>query len=200
MKKSVMCATVLVAVLLCACSQNSPSSSVASAPSMSATVASSAESLAAPSESASDVTVLELPILDEINQTVSIGTAGSYMTAVQAAAELLDWGTNTGLGPAEIREATVNWLMDKGNDEQVAFSDKLALVDDAYQKLLSDGAEDLLSSAGLEAAKCDWGNQPVESIEAIMDAARLRVQFCFHCLKKPLDNGNFFDYSRANKH
>lgn len=64
--------------------------------------------------------------------------------------------------------------MDKGNDEQVAFSDKLALVDDAYQKLLGDGAEDLLFSASLESAECDWGNQPVETIESIMDAARLR--------------------------
>ena len=121
MKKSVICASVLAAVLLCACSQNSPSSSVASAPSMSAAAASSAESLAASSEASSDVPALELPILDEINQTVSIGTTGSYMTAVQAAAKLLDWGTNTGLDPAEIREAAVNWLMDKGNDEQVAF-------------------------------------------------------------------------------
>ena len=174
MKKSIICATVLAAVLLCACSQNSPSSSMASAPSISEAAVSSTESTDVPSESASDVTVLELPILDEINQTVSIGTAGSYMTAVQAAAKLLDWGTNTGLDPAEIRETTVNWLMDKGNDEQVAFSDKLALVDDAYQKLLGDGAEDLLSSAGLESAECDWGDQPVESIEAIMDAVGLR--------------------------
>ena len=164
----------IAAVLLCACSQNSPSSSVASAPSMSAAVASSAESLAALSESSSDVPALELPILDEINQTVSIGTTGSYMTAVQAAAKLLDWGTNTGLDPAEIREATVNWLIDKGNDEQVAFSDKLALVDDAYQKLLSDDAEDLLSSVGLEDVEHNWGNQPVESIEAVMDAVGLR--------------------------
>ena len=174
MKKSIICATVLAAVLLCACSQNSPSSSMASAPSISEAAVSSTESTDVPSESASDVTVLELPILDEINQTVSIGTAGSYMTAVQAAAKLLDWGTNTGLDPAEIRETTVNWLMDKGNDEQVAFSDKLALVDDAYQKILGDGAEDLLSSAGLESAECDWGDQPVESIEAIMDAVGLR--------------------------
>ena len=96
------------------------------------------------------------------------------MTAVQAAVKLLDWGTNTGLDPAEIREATVNWLMDKGNDEQVAFSDKLTLVDDAYQKLLGDGAEDLLSSVGLEDIEHNWGNQPVESIEAIMDAVGLR--------------------------
>ena len=129
------------------------------------------ESLA---ESSSDISALELPILDEINQNVSVGTAGSYMTAVQAAVKLLDWGTNTGLDPAEIREATINWLMDKGNDEQVAFSDKLALVDDACQKLLGDGAEELLSSAGLEDIECNWGNQPVESIEAIMDAVGLR--------------------------
>ena len=174
MKKSIICATVLAAVLLCACSQNSPSSSMASAPSISEAAVSSTESTDVPSESASDVTVLELPILDEINQTVNIGTAGSYMTAVQAAAKLLDWGTNTGLDPAEIRKATVNGLMDKGNDEQVAFSDKLALVDDAYQKLLSDGAEDLLSSVGLEDVEHNWRNQPVESNEAIMDAVGLR--------------------------
>ena len=174
MKKNIICATVFAAVLLCACSQNSPSSSVVVAPSMSAAAASSAESFAASSESASDVTALELPILDEIDQTVSIGTAGSYMTAVQAAAKLLDWGTNTGLDPAEIREATVNWLMDKGNDEQVTFSDKLALVDDAYQKLLSDDAEDLLSSVGLEDVEHNWENQPVESIEEVMDAVGLR--------------------------
>lgn len=171
MKKKIICASVLAAVLLCACSQNSPAMSVASAPSVPASTASSMESLA---ESSSNIPSLELPILDEINQTVSVGTAGSYMTAVQAAAKLLDWGTNTGLDPAEIRVATINWLMDKGNDEQVAFSDKLALVDDAYQKLLDDGAEDLLSSAGLENIERNWGNQPVESIEAIMDAVGLR--------------------------
>ena len=174
MKKKMICTSVLAAVLLCACSQNSSSSSVASAPSVPAAAVSSAESTDVPSESSSTVPALELPILDEINQTVSVGTAGSYMTAVQAAVKLLDWGTNTGLDPSEIREAAVNWLMDKGNDEQVAFSDKLALVDDAYQKLLDDGAEDLLSSAGLEDIEHNWGKQPVASIEAIMDAVGLR--------------------------
>ena len=173
MKKNIVCATVFAAVLLCACSRTSPSSDVSTEPSVPSSAA-SMESADALPESSSDVTALELPILDEINQTVSIGTAGSYMTAVQAAAKLLDWGTNTGLDPTEIREATVNWLMDKGNDEQVAFSDKLALVNDAYQKLLSDDAEDLLSSVGLEDVKHNWGCQPVESIEAIMDAVGLR--------------------------
>lgn len=173
MKKSVICASILAAVLLCACSRTSPSSAVSTEPSVPSSAA-SVESADALPESSSDVTALELPILDEINQTVSIGTAGSYMTAVQAAAKLLDWGTNTGLDPAEIREAAVNWLMDKGNDEQVAFSDKLSLVDDAYQKLLSDDAEDLLSSVGLEDVKHNWGCQPVESVEAIMDAVGLR--------------------------
>lgn len=57
---------------------------------MSAAAVSSTESIDAPSESSSNIPALELPILDEINQNVSVGTAGSYMTAVQAAVKLLD--------------------------------------------------------------------------------------------------------------
>lgn len=117
---------------------------------------------------------INLPILAEIEQTVTVGTSGSFMTAVQMAVKLLDWGTNTGLDPEEIRSAAVTWLADKGNDEQVAFSQKLALVDEAYQKLLGDGAEDLLASAGCEDTAYPWSDQPVESIEAIMTATGLR--------------------------
>ena len=49
--------------------------------------------------------VLTLPILDEIDETVTVGTAGSYMLAMQAAVKLMDWGMNTGLGTDEISEA-----------------------------------------------------------------------------------------------
>ena len=42
--------------------------------------------------------VLTLPILDEINTSVTVGTSGSSLSAVQAAVKLLDWGVNTGLG------------------------------------------------------------------------------------------------------
>lgn len=114
------------------------------------------------------------PILDEIAKNVQVGTAGSFMTAVQAAVKLLDWGTATGLDTEEIKSATVAWMMDKGNDEQVAFAEKMALVDEAYQKLLGEDAEELLTSAGCEDAAYPWSDGLVESIEAVMEAIGLR--------------------------
>lgn len=118
--------------------------------------------------------VSALPILDEIDQNTTAGTAGSFMTAVQSAVKLLDWGVNTGLDSEEIKEAARAWLENKGNDEQVAFAQKLTLVDEAYQKLLTDNAETLLASAGLEDTERFWPDSPVEPIEEIMSVAGLR--------------------------
>ena len=117
--------------------------------------------------------VLTLPILDEIDQTVTIGTSGSSLLAVQAAVKLLDWGVNTGLGADEISDAASTWLAAKNNDLTDCLK-KLELVDDAYQKLLTDEARELLDSAGCEKVEITWDSAPVESVEAIMQAAGLR--------------------------
>ena len=117
--------------------------------------------------------VLTLPILDEIDQEVTPGVSGSSLRAVQAAVKLLEWGVNTGLDPAEIGEAASTWLAAKGDDQSLC-ADKLALVDSAYQDLLTDRARDLLDVAGCGDTEIFWGSQPVESIEAIMQAAGLR--------------------------
>lgn len=60
--------------------------------------------------------VLTLPILDEIDTSVTVGTSGSSLLAVQAAAKLLDWGENTGLDADEISDAASTWLAAKNND------------------------------------------------------------------------------------
>ena len=117
--------------------------------------------------------VLTLPILDEIDAGVTVGTAGSSLLAVQAAVKLLDWGMNTGLGADEISDAASTWLAAK-NDDLSEHLQKLTLVDDAYQKLLTDEARELLDSAGCEKVEITWGSAPVEPIEAIMQAAGLR--------------------------
>ena len=117
--------------------------------------------------------VLTLPILDEIDTSVTVGTSGSSLSAVQAAVKLLDWGVNTGLGSDEISDAASTWLAAK-NDNLTDCLKKLELVDDAYQKLLTDEARELLDSAGCEKVEITWGNAPVESVEAIMQAAGLR--------------------------
>ena len=117
--------------------------------------------------------VLTLPILDEIERTVTTGTSGSSLLAVQEAAKLLDWGVNTGLGADEISDATSTWLAARNNDLTDCLK-KLELVDDAYQKLLTDEARELLDSAGCEDVEITWGSDPVEPVEAIMQAAGLR--------------------------
>lgn len=119
-------------------------------------------------------TALDLPILDEIDALTQVGTAGSFMTAVQSAVKLLDWANNTGLDPQEIKEAAVQWLSLKGSDAQATFTEKLRQVDNACQTLLEGGAEDLLSSAGCENTGYPWGDAPKAVIEAIMEAAGLR--------------------------
>lgn len=119
-------------------------------------------------------TALSLPILDEIDALTQVGTAGSFMTAVQSAVKLLDWASSTGLDPQEIREATTQWLAQKGNDAQTAFAEKLRQVDNACQTLLEGDAEDLLSSAGCENTGYPWTEPPTAVIDAIMEAAGLR--------------------------
>lgn len=126
------------------------------------------------SDAPADVpSVLTLPILDEIDQTVTIGTAGSSLLAVQAAARLLDWGVNTGLDTEEISDAASTWLAAK-KDAQTEFLPKLELVDDVYQRLLTDDARELLDSAGCAETAITWGCDPVEAVEAVMRAAGLR--------------------------
>lgn len=117
--------------------------------------------------------VLTLPILDEIDRNVTIGTSGSSLLAVQEAAKLLDWGENTGLGADEVSDAASTWLAARNNDLTDCLK-KLELVDEAYRKLLTGEARELLDSAGCEDVEITWGSDPVEPVEAIMQAAGLR--------------------------
>ena len=117
---------------------------------------------------------LTLPILDEINSKVQIGTSGSSLIAVQAAVKLLEWGEHTGLDPEEIREAASAWLSEQTDSDREEALLKLEMVDDAYQRLLKEDARELLDTAGCADTEIFWGGEPVEPIEAIMQVAGLR--------------------------
>lgn len=117
--------------------------------------------------------ILTLPILDEIDAIVTPGTAGSSLQAIRAAAMLLDWGVNTGLDTGEISEAASTWLAAKGGAQSDSLQ-KLSLVDEAYKKLLGNDARELMDAAGCEGMNISWGEDPVETIEAVMKTAGLR--------------------------
>ena len=113
-------------------------------------------------------------LLDEINQEVTTGTSGSHIAAVPIAVKLLNWGVGTGMTTDAISMAVIDWMTPKGNDELVAFSEKMSVIDGIYQELLGEDAKDLLSSAGCEDAPYPWSNQPIDTIEVIMDTLGLR--------------------------
>ena len=112
-------------------------------------------------------------VLDEINMDIQLGTTGNGLISVKVAAHLLDWGVETSMTTDEVKKETVSWLSDKGNSEQVEFSNKLASVYDVYQKLLGPDAKELLEQAGCDDAAYPWSDAPVETIEAIVEVVQL---------------------------
>lgn len=113
-------------------------------------------------------------LLDEINQDVTTGTTGSYMAAVPIAVKFLNWGVGTEMTTDVISMAVIDWMAPKGNDELVAFSEKMSVIDEIYQALLGEDTKDLLSSAGCDSAPYPWSDQPIETIETIMNTIGLR--------------------------
>ena len=129
----------------------------------------------------SDVALIEsnpsaelIGLLDEINKDVTTGTPGSHMAAVLIAVKLVNWSVGTEMTTDAISGAVIDWMTPKGNDELVAFSEKMSVIDGIYQEFLGDDAKDLLSSAGCEDAPYPWSNQPIDTIEVIMDTLGLR--------------------------
>lgn len=112
-------------------------------------------------------------VLDEINTDIHPGSAGNELNSVKVAAHLLNWGVGTSMSVDEIKKETLSWLSDKEKSEQVEFSNKLASVYDAYQKLLGPDAKNLLEQAGCVDAAYPWSDSPVETIEAITEVVQL---------------------------
>lgn len=121
-----------------------------------------------------DVSRVDMPILDEIRQDVRLGTAGAYLTAVEAAAKLLNWATFTGLDPQEIRVSTETWLGGLDAASRAEFIRQLTQVEEACQDLLGGKAEELLSSAGISGGKYYWDEGYKEALDAVLEAAGLR--------------------------
>ena len=79
-----------------------------------------------------------------------------------------------GLDPEEIREAASAWISEQTDSDREEALLKLEMVDDAYQRLLKEDARELLDTAGCADTEIFWGSEPVEPVEAIMQAAGLR--------------------------
>ena len=110
-----------------------------------------------------------LPILEEMDADITVGTAGFSRQVQRSAAKLLDWGRNTSIHTDIISDAAMTWLAAQG-DGLTGYLKKMQLIDEAYQKLLKSAVEIEREIA--------WGSEeaelPIEAVEAVMQAAGRR--------------------------
>ena len=81
-------------------------------------------------------TALTLPILDEINSKVQIGTSGSFSDSGAGSSKAVGVGRTYRSGSEEIREVASAWLSEQTDSDREEALLKLEMVDDAYQRLL----------------------------------------------------------------
>ena len=177
MKTRVVLFLLCLCLLLAACGRQPAAPAISQAsPPVSASSQAPASSAPAPQvEIASgpeDLTAL----LDRFREDVTIGTAGSSLRAVAAAADLLDWAAACSLSPEEIATAYEDWYPHQNPDRPAAFEEQLSAVDYAVQLLLHGGEEavSLLNDAGYEDCGYPWDEHAASVADALMQAAGLR--------------------------
>ena len=151
---------------LCACGETAGSPS-SPAPETPAPAEESTIIIEAPAEE--DTTPLS-QVLDSINENTQLGTSGSSLRAVQSAAMLMDWCTQTGLDAEQVRAAAVEWLSPMGNDAQAEFAMKLELVDTMCLELIHKDGSSLLQDAGYESSAYPWDDAAYEKYTAVLEA------------------------------
>lgn len=119
-------------------------------------------------------------ILNDIDQTVEVGTAGSSLKAVKPTSDLMNWAIGTQLVDEQIAKVVnikLNSLTDEEKEEFVA---QLTLLDDTYKVLLSENRDELLESSGNSNENFAWidvideNTTIFENMESLMNAAGVR--------------------------
>ena len=105
-------------------------------------------------------------LLEQIDDNVFPGTAGCSLTAVRYTVNLLDWCKTAGVSDTELRSLVANWMQGK---DTVELARKFELIQDTYQRLMSDTAQDLLASAGVETDSCPWPDSCRQVMQTILE-------------------------------
>lgn len=108
--------------------------------------------------------------LNELRESVRVGTAGSSLAAAQQAANLLDWGMDTTLSAEEIQSAVQEWYsaIDPADEEEVQM--QLSAVASAVEQVTGADGADLLDSAGCTESQYPWNDTAKEAALTAMTA------------------------------
>ena len=94
-----------------------------------------------------------LKLLDQVEDNVFPGTAGSTATAVPYTAKLLDWCKSTGLSESEMISTENGWMRGKDKEELIS---KFTLILETYRQLMGKDAQSLMDTAGYETDSYPW--------------------------------------------
>lgn len=171
MKNTLWIVPLCLVLVLTACGKQQ--AAPAQAPAMEQTDAVQAEPQDTPQDEAAALAAL----LDEIRDSVTIGTAGSSLRAIAAAAKLLDWASGCSLDAEELAEAYARWLPAMRSDLPLGFPEQLSAVDYSISLLTdsdSEQAMSLLADAGCADCGYPWDEHALAVTDLIMEAAGIR--------------------------
>lgn len=105
-------------------------------------------------------------LLDQVEDNVFPGTAGCSLTAVRYTVNLLDWCKTAGVSDTELRADLTAWVQGK---DTVELARKFELVMDVYDRLMGDGAQDLLDAAGVQTDSYPWPESCRQMMQTILE-------------------------------
>lgn len=114
-----------------------------------------------------------LAILSDLSNNLHPGTAGSSLTSVRLAADLVTWAATAKMDKKEAAEIVMNWLKEQSPDIRRAFQEKVESVSESYGKIIRDGASDLLNAAGIKKDTSNLGSRLKELVETILASGGL---------------------------
>ena len=109
--------------------------------------------------------------LDDIGKYVQLGTPAAFRSAVEQAANLMDWASTSHMTPSDVIAAFNAKFATLDNEGKSTFLMQLEQVDGAYKQLQTEGQEELLAEAGVRDCGYPWADADFSGIEALMTAA-----------------------------
>lgn len=110
-------------------------------------------------------------ILNDIADNYHPGTAGSSLTSIRIAADLVSWAASSNMSKKEAAGVVGEWLKEQSPEIKEAFKEKASQIAESYGKIIKNEAEGLLESAGVEKDFSNLGSRMKEIAQAVIDAA-----------------------------
>lgn len=107
-------------------------------------------------------------ILGDLAKNLHPGTAGSSMTSLRLAFELIDWARKSEMDKKEAAALVMDWLREQSPELRAAFQEKITSIQDSYSRLIQENGSKLLDSIGINDDLSNLTARLKELVEAVL--------------------------------